>query len=237
MATTKNITMKQFNGTDYDTLYPKTVYNQVSGVAPAGYGLGGTAKILTDADDLNNIKTTGWYCYHSNKHPANVPTPEVFSAVMEVIFGYYSGQTMQRVYSTGDNNDWNLVAQRVSYGSGGWQPWEWVNPPMKLGIEYRTTERYLGKPVYVKLVDCGALPNSASKSISISNDTAVKCFDVVTGTNSSGMVLPTACFGGTNLDREVAITSNGSSILIVTNFDGSSYTNTYVLVKYCKATD
>ena len=29
MATTKNITMKQFNGTDYDTLYPKTVVNQV----------------------------------------------------------------------------------------------------------------------------------------------------------------------------------------------------------------
>ena len=32
MATTKNITMKQFNGTDYDTLYPKTVAAQVDGV-------------------------------------------------------------------------------------------------------------------------------------------------------------------------------------------------------------
>lgn len=32
MATTKNITMKQFNGTDYDTLYPKTVASQVSGI-------------------------------------------------------------------------------------------------------------------------------------------------------------------------------------------------------------
>lgn len=29
MATNKNITMKQFNGTDYDTLYPKTIVNQV----------------------------------------------------------------------------------------------------------------------------------------------------------------------------------------------------------------
>ena len=118
--------------------------------APAGYGLGGTAKKLTDADDLNNIKTTGWYCYHRNKQPANVPTPEVYSAVMEVIFGNFSGQTLQRVYSTGDDKDWNLVAQRVCYGSGGWQPWEWVNPPMQLGGEYRTTERYLGKPVYAK---------------------------------------------------------------------------------------
>ena len=31
MATTKNITMKQFNGTDYDTLYPKTKVEQVEG--------------------------------------------------------------------------------------------------------------------------------------------------------------------------------------------------------------
>ena len=123
------------------------------------------------------------------------------------------------------------------HSSGTWYPWEWVNPPMKLGVEYRTTERYLEKPVYVKLVDCGALPNSASKSISISDDTAVKCFDVVTGTNSSGMVIPTACFGGINLNREVAITANSNSIYIVTNFDGSSYTKTYVLVKYYKTTD
>ena len=32
MATTKKITMKQFNGTDYDTLYPKTVAAQIDDV-------------------------------------------------------------------------------------------------------------------------------------------------------------------------------------------------------------
>ena len=32
MATTKNITMKQFNGTDYDTLYPKTIASQIPDV-------------------------------------------------------------------------------------------------------------------------------------------------------------------------------------------------------------
>ena len=32
MATEKNITMKQFNGTDYDTLYPKTITSQVDGL-------------------------------------------------------------------------------------------------------------------------------------------------------------------------------------------------------------
>ena len=32
LATTKNITMKQFNGTDYDTLYPKTIASQIPDV-------------------------------------------------------------------------------------------------------------------------------------------------------------------------------------------------------------
>lgn len=32
---------------------------------------------------------------------------------------------------------------------------EWINPPMVGGKEYRTTERNLGKTVYVKNFDCG----------------------------------------------------------------------------------
>lgn len=53
MATTKNITMKQFNGTDYDTLYPKTVAAQIDDVyskddcltnsTRTAYGLGSSA--------------------------------------------------------------------------------------------------------------------------------------------------------------------------------------------------
>lgn len=53
MATTKNITMKQFNGTDYDTLYPKTVAAQIDDVyskddcltnsTKTAYGLGSSA--------------------------------------------------------------------------------------------------------------------------------------------------------------------------------------------------
>lgn len=34
---------------------------------------------------------------------------------------------------------------------------EWINPPLFAGIEYRTTERYIGRPVYVKTVSVGYL--------------------------------------------------------------------------------
>ena len=41
--------------------------------------------------------------------------------------------------------------QKAFFG-GVWKPWEYVNPPMYMGVEYRTTERYSGSAVY-KMVD------------------------------------------------------------------------------------
>ncbi len=37
---------------------------------------------------------------------------------------------------------------------------EWVDPPMKPNVEYRTTERHDGKIVYVKRIIMGSLPNA-----------------------------------------------------------------------------
>ena len=57
----------------------------------------------------------------------------------------------------------NYVLQRYLY-NGAWSEWECVNPPMVEGVEYRTTERYKGKPVYAKLKSLGAMPNAATKT-------------------------------------------------------------------------
>ena len=46
MATEKNITMKQFNGTDYDTLYPKTKVEQVDGAYSQQQILANSTKVL-----------------------------------------------------------------------------------------------------------------------------------------------------------------------------------------------
>ena len=52
----------------------------------------------------------------------------------------------------------NIDGEHISIGNSA--EFEWDNPPMELGVEYRTTERYLGKPVYVKLIDLGNLKNA-----------------------------------------------------------------------------
>ena len=113
-------------------------------------------------------------------------------------------------------------------------PVEYLNPPMKLGMEYRTTERYLGKPVYVKAVGCGSCPASGYK-------------DVVYG--DVGIVLPIRCegtwsYGGRSTipfestnDDQLHIGALGGTIRVKTGGkDFSSYTCT-ATVYYAKATD
>lgn len=47
---------------------------------------------------------------------------------------------------------------------------------MRTGVEYRTPERFQGKPVYVKAVDCGAMANM--KVVTIVDDSK-RLLDVI----------------------------------------------------------
>jgi hypothetical protein len=46
--------------------------------------------------------------------------------------------------------------------NGTWSPWEFETPNMANDVEYRTTERWSGKAVYVKQVYLGLMPNTAN---------------------------------------------------------------------------
>lgn len=66
-------------------------------------------------------------------------------------------------------------------GAGTWRPWEWVNPPMLLGYEYRTTERYLGKPVYAKAASVGDIAANTlvvANKFSNGGEAVVRCFAI-----------------------------------------------------------
>lgn len=64
-----------------------------------------------------------------------------------------------------------LICRQAFAKSGGVQfaEWEWVNPPMELGVEYRTTERCTGQPVYYKMVDCGKVADNKQVEHGIEN--------------------------------------------------------------------
>lgn len=45
---------------------------------------------------------------------------------------------------------------------------EWINPPMVADVEYLTTERWNGKPVYTKYISTfGTMPDNTSKQIAL----------------------------------------------------------------------
>lgn len=132
------------------------VKTAVDGKAPGGYGIGELENFLVSSDTetdsvlINQINsmgdqtfkrivlsftnvenfTSGGGHYYTDiyKLSANYATITIKSYINK-------GQTLQRVWH-----------------EGVLKPWEWHNPPMNSGVEYRTTERWGGYPVYKKLI-------------------------------------------------------------------------------------
>lgn len=128
------------------------VGNIASFAAPPDYGLGATTPpTITTTEQLDATFTSGFYRY------------AIFGSKVGGI-GLNFGSLI--VYTVNGNEcvhelrplNTNCCLRRYWY-NGTWSEWEVENPPMSLGVEYRTTERWEGKPVYTKLVSLGAFTN------------------------------------------------------------------------------
>lgn len=106
---------------------------------------------------------------------------------------------------------------------------DWLNPPMQLGDEYRTAERYNSKPVYKKAINTGALSAGTSKSVAHGVQNIGLRLSALYGLNN----------GGDNLVSNPGITGilvDGSNITITTAA-GFSTSNSWVVIAYTKTTD
>ena len=118
--------------------------NDVS-AAPARFGLGEGAKEVT-GENINEVTKGGWYWWHSAE---NSPKDWCYMLVNPSADGgpHHCTQIIFDMLSP-------TVFKRTSV-LGTWGESEYVNPPMVIGEEYCTTERYNDKPVYTKLIYCG----------------------------------------------------------------------------------
>lgn len=110
----------------------------LTGKAPTGFGLGDICVAISSWDTaVKNgfYKADGWFGY---------AVAYADGTVAQETYGQFSG---------------TLAARRRIFVDGMWDDWEWVNPLMAPGTEYRITERWQGKPVYAYLEDFGVLPN------------------------------------------------------------------------------
>lgn len=107
---------------------------------------------------------------------------------------------------------------------------QWMNPPMVPGVEYCTLERFEGKPVYVKMINFGALPNTSVAEVTHGTEAAmfvgVECIVNRVGT---GEALEVAF---SNAGTQVQITTSGT-IKVTTDWNASAY-RANVILRYIK---
>ena len=132
----------------------------------------------------------------------------------------------------------NYTMQRALVG-GNWQDWEWFNPPMVAGKEYRTAERYRAKVVYVQLVNLGSMPNKTVKNITFKPTNIadrISC-ELMMQLASSNYTETCPAVGTSISYIETMATWLGNNtdsvIRVATKYDRSSYTG-FALCKYTK---
>ena len=113
--------------------------------------------------------------------------------------------------------------------SGTWKDWEYVNPPMNEGPEYRTTERFKGYPVYTMLYNMGALANNSYKYKKILADGCKIIRAAVCAQSDAVYVtVPYESEG-----QRLWYYATETSPVIYSNFDATAY-NAWVQIWYTK---
>lgn len=214
----------------------KTVYDILDeGKAPSGYGLGETTlkyfptseselnAMLTEAVSKLPNESVGFYTFVDN-------TGSIFNggtahATVYRANNLYTTVTFVKYHHT------DVVKFVKTLYNGTWLPLAWENPPMTIGVEYRTTEKHKGLPVYVKLIDINALPNSTSASI----PTNISGFNGLVSID--GAVMSSSSYNPINNMgniTDVWLNGTGTSLSIKTNADLSARSAS-VYIKYTKS--
>lgn len=183
------------------------------GAAPAGYGLGGFA-VPVPGNNLDTLKANGWY-YCADSTAGGPSGYALGNAVVEVSAGSAYSPVHQTLHFGTAGRQPFTIKRYWNNATSAWVDWEWINPPMLAGGEYRTTERYKGKAVYTKLINFGYLPNATKGGIS--NDVAATLVIRCEGVTSNGYTLPYN-YNGNIID----LCAEKGWILITTNKDYST---------------
>lgn len=218
----------------------------LSNKAPAGFGFGDAVQSIETTSAGESYET---YCAKVDAVLDGMPdkTAKLVLAYPPAVYGK-AGTTISLLYKSDANYavlsnigsadtvlcGWRMIKlKKSSSDPSAWQPFEWEHPPMQLGVEYRTVERYNGKPIHIKAVSLGLLENNTSKSVEHGISDFESCVEC------SGFSGPINLVGSGGVDSIYATTSrvgidtNGSFSSAAT----SSKLNTVAIIKYTKTTD
>ena len=222
-------------------IFPLTLLECVRGgenLAPGGYGFGDAIQEIAAASAEESYET---YCAKVDAVLDGMPDktaklvlaypPAVYGKAGTTISLLYKGDANYAVLSNIGSADtalcgWRMIRLKKSSSEpSAWQPFEWEHPPMQLGVEYRTVERYNGKPVYVKAVNCGMLVGDKSVEHGVANMKA--CIEV------------NGCAGPQNLvgNASTGSITVDSSVIKTVVYSDIPHEDSIVIIKYTKTTD
>ena len=228
-------TVLSVNGVTADTEGEVTLTPSKIGAAPSGYGYGEIPV------NLGSVTDDATFLVKLNEQFA-----KTVSRTRLVVFTRNGNAWLGELYNAG--NDWGTLTAYCYGGDnssqfsklvrnrrdGVWSDWEYENPPLKNNTEYRTTERCDGKPVYVKRVDLGALPNKSNKREVIvptgSTIVGIDGYSVYTSTAGNEIYTPLVKTDGVT---SFFVNKTTGQVGINTDTDLSTCTAT-VTVKYTK---
>ena len=115
---------------------------------------------------------------------------------------------------------------------------------MQNGNAYLTSEVTTGmtwidnKPIYRKVIDCGALPNATTKSVAhnVSNIDTVVFANGVSYSTTTGFNFPIP-YAADTLQAQVKMWVTSTDIYLQTIANRSEYNQTYIIIEYTKTTD
>ena len=177
--------------------------------------IGAVGQQAVYVESLNEITKTGYY---------SAPVSENWAMGWFTFHAIVSGGV---VHLTG-NIDGSIL-HRTKSGSV-WGEWEWENPPMMPSTEYRTTERFEGKPVYTRILDIGSLPNTNTKRF----DHNIGCTSLLSDyAFITAPTTPKSVCAARNYPGITECYASATRCSVATNSDLSVW-NCYFILKYTK---
>lgn len=154
--------------------------------------------------------------------------------LLEKEAGSGSGGASTAAQVSFDNTGTGLVATNVQTA---------ITEVNSKGVVYSTTEKVIGvwidgtTPVYEKTIDCGPLPNNATKNVAheISNLDLIVGFDALSLNSTGGYIIPLPYINKSNpTSYNVQIDFDATNINLFTAADRTGYDKTYVTMRYTK---
>lgn len=199
------------------------------GAALTGYGLG-TGGVYPSSLGLTGcaIARGGFYRWDTKTEDAP------FANGAMLVLPRNKDSAAFQIACCASGADKGTIAVRV-YSASAASEWEYINPPMVTGTEYRTTKRVAGNVVYTKRFSFGTLPKETSRRVQIpgyTNAYSMQNIKFIAKSNTADNSMQLAY--GADPGFFVEETSPGViNVVVNTNGDFSGYTG-YVTIEYTK---